>query len=128
MLDKMLQHVLGLQRSQTYILNTVMCRPPKSRKPLADELDACRPFLEGQIEAIAPKVMLVLGDVALGALFGADVGGIPLNRGRWRTWRGVPVMPTFHPAHLLRQPQDKRLTFDDLKGVRARYDELGGLR
>jgi len=128
MLDKMLKHVLGLDRPQTYTLNTVKCRPPKNRQPLPAELDACRPFLEGQIDAIAPKVVLVLGSVALGVLFGADIGDITRNRGRWRMWRGVPVMPTFHPAYLLRQPQDKRRTFEDLKAVRTRYDELGGQR
>jgi len=127
MLDKMLVHVLGLQRSQVYILNVVKCRPPKNRNPLPDEVAACMPFLERQIQSLQPKAMLVLGSVAFRNLFGVDQG-IKRNRGKWRLYNEVPVMPTFHPAYLLRQPGDKRLTFDDLKEVRRKYDELGGKR
>lgn len=127
MLDKMLEHVLGLKREQVYILNVVKCRPPKNRNPHPDEVEACRPFLEGQLAAIGPKVVLLLGTVALKALFGAEAG-IMRARGRWHEYGGIPVMPTFHPAYLLRKPEDKRLTFDDLKVLRRRYDEAGGKR
>ena len=127
MLDKMLVHVLGLQRQDVYISNIVKCRPPNNRKPLPDEVDACLPFLERQIRAVDPKVMLVLGSVALRALFSTD-GGITRARGNWRDWNGIPVMPTFHPAYLLRNPDGKRATFDDLKALRVRYDEAGGRR
>ena len=125
MLDKMLLHVLGVPRSQAYILNVVKCRPPDNRNPLPDEVEACRPFLEAQLQAIRPKVLLVLGTVAFKALFRTN-DGIVRNRGRWRDYQGIPVMPTFHPAYLLRKPQDKRLTFSDLKALRRRYDELTG--
>ncbi len=125
MLDRMLQNVLGLARSQVYILNVVKCRPPKNRNPLPDEVSACRPFLDGQIDAIDPKVMLVLGSVAFRTLFDTQQG-IKRNRGRWREYRGVPTLPTFHPAYLLRQPQDKRLTFEDLQLLHRRYQELSG--
>jgi len=127
MLDKMLRHVIGLERSEVYILNIVKCRPPKNRNPLPDEVGACTPFLERQIQSIAPKVILVLGSVAFRSLLGVEQG-IKRNRGRWREVHGVPVMPTFHPAYLLRQPGDKRLTFEDLKDLRRRYDALGGRR
>ncbi|MCB9678417.1 MAG: uracil-DNA glycosylase [Alphaproteobacteria bacterium] len=133
MLDKMLENVLGLGRTQTYILNVVKCRPPKNRNPLPDEVEACRPFMEAQIRALQPKVMLVLGSVAWKTLMQTEQG-IMRARGRWHVYRDpgsdftVPVMPTFHPAYLLRTPEDKRLTFADLKAVRQRYDDEGGRR
>jgi len=121
-------HVLGLSRQQhVYILNMVKCRPPRNRDPEPAEIEACRPFLEGQLAALQPKVLLVLGRVALQALFLSN-DRITRVRGRWREYNGIPTMPTFHPAYLLRNPADKRLTFDDLKAVRARYDEVGGRR
>lgn len=127
MLDRMLAHVLGLQRSEVYICNVVKCRPPQNRNPEPDEVAACMPFLERQIEAVAPKMILVLGAVAFRSLF-AGQGGILANRGKWRTWRNIPALPTFHPAYLLRKPEDKRLAFEDLKAARARYDQLAGKR
>lgn len=127
MLDRMLSNVLGLQRSQVYIANIVKCRPPGNRNPEPDEIAACKPFLERQIAAIQPRLILVLGSVAFKALFEVEVG-IKASRGRWREWRGIPVMPTFHPAYLLRSPDEKKWTFEDLKVVRGRYDELGGRR
>ena len=128
MLDRMLVHVLGLQREQVYILNVIKCRPPRNRNPLPAEFESCLPFLERQIDAIQPRLILLLGSVALRSIFGPSVGGIKRNRGTWLAYRDVPVMPTFHPAYLLRQPADKRLTFEDLKATRARYDALGGRR
>ena len=125
MLDRMLENVIGLQRGEVYILNIVKCRPPKNRNPAPDEVDACAPFLRRQIEALDPQVLLVLGSVAFKALFETQEG-ITRARGKWREWNGVPVMPTFHPAYLLRKPGDKRLTFEDLKKVRQRYDGLTG--
>ncbi len=82
--------------------------------------------MERQVDAVGPKVILVLGSVALGALL--NVRGIKRNRGRWWVYREVPTLTTFHPAYLLRQPQDKRLVFDDLKALKQRYDEVGGAR
>lgn len=126
MLDKMLIHVLGLPRSEVHILNVVKCRPPNNRDPHPREAATCMPFLERQLEALQPKVILVLGRIAASYLVGTRY--ITRARGRWHRWRDVPVMPTFHPAYLLRKPQDKRLVFEDLKAVRARYDALGGRR
>lgn len=127
MLDRMLENVIGLERSETYITNIVKCRPPGNRNPLPDEVDACRPFLDRQIRAIEPKVMLVLGTVAFKTLFETRQG-IMRNRGIWKEYDGVPVMPTLHPAYLLRNPSGKRQVFEDLKALRARYDELDGRR
>lgn len=127
MLDKMLQHVLGLRRNQVYIVNIVKCRPPGNRTPHPDEIEACRPFLDAQLRAIAPKVILGLGSTAIKSLLQTSRGIMAL-RGTWQTWNDVPVMPTFHPAYLLRRPEDKPKTFHDLKALRARYDELGGRR
>jgi len=127
MLDKMLERVLLLKRNQVYILNVVKCRPPRNRNPEPDEVEACSPFLRKQLEAIRPKVILALGSPAVKTLLGTT-RGITQMRGTWHLWDNVPVMPTFHPAYLLRQPQDKRYTFDDLKAAKARYDDLGGMR
>jgi len=127
MLDKMLEHVLGLRRSDVYILNVVKCRPPRNRNPLPPEVDSCMPFLERQLQVIRPKVILVLGSVALKSLFKTSVG-ITRQRGVWLEREGVPTLPTFHPAYLLRNPGEKRNSFNDLKALRHRYDELGGYR
>lgn len=123
MLDKMLLNVVGFAREQVYIANIVKCRPPGNRNPLPDEIAACRPYLERQILAVRPKVLLVLGSVALKSLLDTT-SGIMKMRGAWTEWRGIPVMPTFHPAYLLRNPDDKRKTFEDLKALKARFDEF----
>ncbi len=127
MLDRMLENVLGLAREQVYILNVVKCRPPGNRTPLPEEIAACAPFLEAQIQAIQPKIILSLGRPATQTLLKTG-RGIKAMRGQWQRLGDLPVMPTFHPAYLLRQARDKRLTFEDLKAVRQRYDELGGRR
>ena len=127
MLDKMLVHVLGLTRNDVYITNVVKCRPPKNRNPLPDEVDACRSVLETQCTIIQPKLILILGTVALKTVLGTEQG-IMRNRGNWKEWRGIPVMPTFHPAYLLRNGAEKRKTFEDLKALRARYESVSGFR
>jgi uracil-DNA glycosylase len=125
MLDRMLENVIGITRQQTYILNIVKCRPPSNRNPLPDEVAACLPFLEKQVDAIDPTVILLLGSVALKTLLGTQAG-IVRHRGTWMEYRGIPVMPTFHPAYLLRNAGDKRKTFEDLKALKRRMDELSG--
>jgi len=127
MLSKMLENVIGLKRQDVYILNVVKCRPENNRKPRPEEVETCSPFLAQQIRAISPKIIVALGTTATRALLGASQGVTAL-RGGWAEWEGYAVMPTFHPAYLLRSPQDKRLVFQDLKLVRRRYDELGGKR
>ena len=127
MLEDMLEHVLGLHRDQVYITNVVKCRPPSNRTPLPDEINTCRVFLDQQVQAVSPKVILSLGRPATQTLLDTT-RGIKSLRGKWNSFQGIPLLPTFHPAYLLRQAQDKRLVFEDLKALRKRYDDLGGLR
>ncbi len=126
MLDKMLANVVGLRRSEVYIANIVKCRPPGNRNPEAAEADVCKGFLHRQIAAVKPKILLVLGGVATEYLLGEK--GITRLRGKELSFGGIPALPTFHPAYLLRMPDQKRLVFEDLKLLRARYDALGGKR
>jgi DNA polymerase len=108
---------MGYRREQVYIANVIKCRPPNNRNPEPDEVAACRPFLEEQIRLIAPKVIVTLGTFAAQALLETDES-IGRLRGRWRTARGVRVMPTFHPAFLLRSPERKKDVWEDMKLVR----------
>ncbi len=101
LLDRLLDDVLGIRRDAVYIANIVKCRPPGNRNPQADEVATCLPFLERQIAAVQPKALCLLGGVALTALF-PDVRGIGAERGNVRTFAGTPVVPTYHPAYLLR--------------------------
>lgn len=127
MLDRMVANVLGLERSEIYIANVVKCRPPENRNPEPEEIAACQPFLRAQLEAVEPELILVLGRVAAQTLFQTS-RGITRLRGEWRLLdlggRKVPAMCTFHPAYLLRRPEEKRKTFQDLKAMRARLDGL----
>lgn len=126
MLDRMLEGVLGLRREQVYIANVVKCRPPGNRNPADDEATTCLPFLERQVRAVQPRLVLALGNVPLKHLLG--LRGITRMRGRETRWLDVPTLPLFHPAYLLRSPEKKRPTFEDLKLARRRYDALGGKR
>jgi DNA polymerase len=125
LLTKMIERGLGIPRSEVYICNIVKCRPPGNRMPLADEVTACRPFLDWQIDAVAPKVIVTLGKPASSLLLGRDVP-ITKVRGTWHEYRGIPVMPTFHPAFVLRQytEENRRLVWEDLKKALERAREL----
>lgn len=111
LLDAMLASI-GMDRRRVYLVDVVKCRPPDNRNPQPDELEACRPFLDRQLAAIGPKLILVLGAVAYRALFRTEQG-IKRARGRWHEFDGVPVMPTFHPAYLVRQPEDLAVALED---------------
>jgi len=115
---------IGLERTDVYIANVVKCRPPGNRDPEPDEVATCSPFLFRQIEAIRPSVIVALGSPATKTLLGTKAG-ITSLRGRFGSFRGIPVMPTFHPAYLLRSytQENRRLVFEDLKAARARIDE-----
>lgn len=116
LLDKMIA-AMKLDRSAVYVCNIVKCRPPGNRKPAPGEMSRCLPFLTRQIDLIEPRVIVALGATAVQGLLGTS-GGITQLRGRWRLLRGkVPVMPTFHPAYLLRQPSAKRQVWADLQEV-----------
>lgn len=126
LLTQMIENGLRIPRSAVYICNIVKCRPPNNRTPLADEVATCRPFLDGQIDSVRPKVIVALGKPATSLLLGRDVS-ITRVRGIWQDYRGYAVMPTFHPAFLLRQytAGNRRLVWEDLKSALARARELG---
>ncbi|MEW6715114.1 MAG: uracil-DNA glycosylase [Nitrospirota bacterium] len=106
----------GWKREEVYIANIVKCRPPANRVPEEDEIAACRPFVERQIEIIRPKVIISLGNVATHSLLGIKMP-ISKARGNFYSYKDIPVMPTFHPAYFLRNPKEKHLTWDDTAKV-----------
>jgi DNA polymerase len=112
---------MKLTRDDVYIANVIKCRPPENRNPEPDELDACRPFIRRQVELIQPKVIVTLGRFALQSLT-EKAYGITSVRGQWLEYNGVKVMPTYHPAYLLRNPAAKKEVWADMKKVMA---ELG---
>ena len=107
---------LGLSREEVYIANVLKSRPPGNRDPEADEITACLPFLKKQIKAIRPQVIVTLGRIAAQALLSTKE---PLTkiRGRWQRYDDIRVMPTFHPSYLLRFPQERHKTWDDMQQV-----------
>lgn len=121
LLDRIIE-AIGLSRADVYIANVVKCRPPGNRNPEPAEIAACLPFLERQIASIAPAVLVTLGNVPTKTLLGTTTGIVKM-RGLWKEYRGIPLMPTFHPAYLLRTPGDKRLVWEDMQQVAARYNE-----
>ena len=119
LLDDIITKGMGLARADVYIANVVKCRPPNNRNPEPDEIVACEPFLRRQIELVRPEVIVTLGNFATQALL-RDRTAISRRRGRWHEVDGTALMPTFHPAYLLRNPADKRLVWDDIKLVMSR--------
>ena len=115
---------MGLERDEVYIANIIKCRPPRNRDPAPDEIAACEVFLKQQIDAINPGVIVTLGAFAARTLLQRETG-ISRLRGRLHSYHGVPLMPTFHPAYLLRNPEAKRPTWNDLQMVIAEMDRLG---
>ncbi len=109
---------IGLKRPEVYIANTVKCRPPGNRTPLREEMDTCWPYLEKQIRIVAPEVIVALGLPAAQVLL-RGVGSISKYRGKWMEYNGIPLMPTYHPAYLLRNPEAKKLVWEDMKKVHA---------
>jgi uracil-DNA glycosylase len=122
LLDKMLA-AIGLSEDDVHITNVVYWRPPGNRTPTPQEVQVCRPFLERQIELVAPDILMIMGGSAANALLDME-GGIMRQRGRWREFavggRTVPAMPTLHPAYLLRTPVAKRLAWRDLLAIQER--------
>ena len=124
LLTQMIEKGLGIPRSEVYICNIVKCRPPQNRTPLPDEVATCSPFLDGQIAAVRPRVIVALGKPATSLLLGRDVA-ITRMRGTWHEYRGIPLMPTLHPAFVLRQytQENRRFVWEDLKAALARSRE-----
>jgi uracil-DNA glycosylase len=107
---------MGFQREDVYIANVLKCRPPENRTPLPDEVTNCLPYLLSQIDLIKPKIIVALGATAVRALLDVQLG-ITKMRGHWYTFRDIPIMPTFHPAYLLRNPPAKKEVWEDMKAV-----------
>ncbi len=124
LLTKMLK-AMSLAREDVYIANILKCRPntpnqrSDNRAPTAEEMTTCSPWLHRQIDFIQPKVIVALGKVAVGGLLEMENAPITKMRGQWQTYRGIPLMPTFHPAYLLHQEsmQNKRKVWEDLLAV-----------
>lgn len=119
LLSKIIE-AIGMRREEVYIANCLKCRPPKNRAPLPSEIVACRNYLLQQIKIVKPKLICCLGRPAAQSLLMTD---LPIGkiRGKFYDYHGIKVMPTFHPAYLLRNPADKKLAWEDFKKVR---DEL----
>jgi len=116
LLNRIIQ-AMGMRREDVYIANVVKCRPPENRTPLPDDMETCSPYLLRQIGIIRPQVVCALGGVAVGALLKSSMS-ISRLRGEFRTLEdGTLVMPTFHPAYLLRNPEKKKEVWEDMKIV-----------
>jgi uracil-DNA glycosylase family 4 len=124
LLTAMIEKGLGIRRRDVYICNIVKCRPPGNRTPLADEARTCGEFLDGQIAAVRPKVIVALGKPAASLLLAREVS-ITRVRGTWQSYKGIPLMPTFHPAFVLRQytEENRRAVWSDLRAALARARE-----
>jgi uracil-DNA glycosylase family 4 len=108
---------MGFKREEVYIANIVKCRPPMNRDPERDEIESCRGFVERQIEIISPTVIISLGRISSQTLLGNATLKMTAVRGHFFDYRGIPLMPTFHPAYLRRNPKDKWLTWSDAQMV-----------
>jgi uracil-DNA glycosylase family 4 len=123
LLTKMIE-AMGYAREDVYICNVIKCRPPGNRNPEPDEVAACEPFLKKQLAALRPRMIVTLGKFAAQCLLRDDTP-ISRLRGNFRTYEGISLMPTFHPAYLLRDPSKKKEAWTDLKAVNAALKKLG---
>ncbi len=124
LLDRILL-AMGLQRDQVYICNVLKCRPPNNRDPEPEEVTTCEPFLVQQLAAIRPEMIVALGRFAIQTLLQTKVP-ISKLRGTWQSYQGIPLMPTYHPAYLLRNPLGKREVWADMRLVMQRLRESDG--
>ena len=123
LLTKMIE-AMGYARGDVYICNVLKCRPPGNRNPEPDEVASCEPFLKRQLAAIRPRMIVALGKFAAQCLLRDDTP-ITRMRGSFRSYEGIPLMPTLHPAYLLRDPSKKKLAWEDLKAVNAALARVG---
>jgi DNA polymerase len=107
---------MGRRREDVYIANVIKCRPPENRNPEPDEVASCEPFLKRQIDLVRPKIIVALGKFAVQSLLQTKIPIMRL-RGNWHEYHGIKLMPTLHPAYLLRNPGDKKLVWEDIKKV-----------
>ena len=107
---------MGLKREDVYIANVVKCRPPENRNPEPDEVASCEPFLKKQVDLVKPEIIVALGKFAVQTLLQSKVP-ITRIRGNWYSYHGIKLMPTLHPAYLLRNPADKKLVWEDIQKV-----------
>nr|WP_228530887.1 MULTISPECIES: uracil-DNA glycosylase [Myxococcaceae] len=126
LLTKMIE-AMGFNRDSVYICNVVKCRPPGNRNPEPDEVASCEPFLRAQLLALQPKAIVALGKFAAQTLL-RDTTPITRLRGQWREYQGVKLMPTFHPAYLLRNPAEKKAAWSDLQQVMKFFGKQPGGR
>jgi len=119
LLDRMLVS-LGMDRSQVYIMNTVKCRPPNNRDPKPEEVEACGKWFDAQLKTVAPKLICLLGRVAAQTVLETDAP-LATMREKWHEYHGIPVLVMYHPAYLLRSPQQKSQAWRDLCTLRQRY-------
>lgn len=113
---------MKMKRDEVYICNILKCRPPNNRDPRPEEINACEPFLIRQLEVIKPEVICALGSIAARTLLKTEVP-ITALRGRFHSYRGIDIMPTYHPAYLLRNPAAKRHVWEDMQLVMRRLSE-----
>lgn len=129
LLDKIFECVGLSRKKDVYICNTIKCRPPENRDPLPEEKEACKEYLDAQLDILRPKIILICGRVAMNSLLG-DVGGITKVRGKWFDGPyGAKMMPIFHPSYLLRNASREKgspkwLMWQDIKEIKRVYDEL----
>ena len=116
---------MQMRREDVYICNIIKCRPPGNRTPQPDEIAACEPFLKAQLAALQPKVICCLGTFAAQTLLRTKES-ISRLRGRFQSYEGIPLLPTFHPAYLLRNPHEKRTVWEDMKLLQKEYLRLTG--
>jgi len=125
LLTEIITKGMRLERNDVYIANVIKCRPPENRNPEPDEVASCEPFLLRQLELISPEVIVALGKFAVQTLLRTKAP-ITQLRGRWYDYHGIKLMPTFHPAYLLRNPGDKRLVWEDIQKVMQALGLAGG--
>lgn len=123
LLDKMLIAIQLDRNTNCYIANILKCRPPKNRDPYPEEADACRSFLDAQIQILRPKMILTMGRIATQNLLKTNQG-INQLRGNFFEYKGIPVMPTYHPSALLRDNSLKRFAWEDLKAFRTKLNNI----
>jgi len=122
LLDKMLNSI-DIIRSETYITNIIPWRPPGNRKPSLDEIEAFKPFIHKHIDLVNPMIIILIGGTAASTILENDLG-ITKLRGKWHEYKGIDVMPIYHPAYLLRQPSQKKQAWEDLLKIKKKITSL----